>query len=126
MKQAVVAALNRILDDPGLVHISPTLRPAPLTVTKLQNEVNHELSKARPDISRTRELLLLLAVEKYASCVDAKADLAFRAIFENHEPAAAFDRGLFDATVQKVSIAGTGNLFLHLKNGQVLPEPDQP
>ena len=93
-------------------------------MTKLQNEVNRELSKVKPDITQARELLLSLAAEKYDSCGDAKAELAFRAIFENHVPAVDFDRGLFDATVHKVLIAGTGKLFLQLKNGQVLSETD--
>jgi hypothetical protein len=123
IKILVRDAMNNILNNPCVIHISQPLRPTPMTVTKLQNEINREMSKAKPGISETQNLLLTIAAEKYASCGNAQADLAFRAIFENHEPASQFDRGLFDSTVDKVFISATGAVSLRLKNGQTLPEP---
>jgi hypothetical protein len=122
-KQLACGTLNWIIDNPGVLHISQPLRPTPVAVTKLQNEINREMSKVKPDVSEAQNLILTLAAEKYAYCADAQADLAFRALFENHEPASQFDRGLFDSTVDKVFISATGAVSLRLKNGQILPEP---
>ncbi len=122
MKNAIASVLQHIIDNPGLLHTGPQLRPTPLAVTRLQNEINREMSKTQPDTNSTQKMLLSLAAEKYASCCDIQAALAFRALFENHEPASQFDRGLFVATVDKVFISDTGAVYLRLKNGQMIPD----
>ena len=122
IKNAVSGLLNDIIQNPGILQTGQSPRPASLAANRLQNEVNREMSKAKPDTGHTQNLLLSLAAEKYAACVDTHTTFTLCAIFQNHEPANQFDRGLFDDTVQKVMVAGDGIITLRLKNGWTLPD----
>ena len=126
VKTSVIALLNEIINDPSLVRTGQPLRKESLAVIKLQNEVNREMSKPKPDAGHVQRLLLSLAAEKYASRCDTHFTLALRAIFESHKPADHLDCRLFDATVDKVLIAENGKISLRLKNGQILPAAEQP
>jgi len=123
LKHIVNALLNDIIRNSALLKASQPNHQEPIAVIKLQNEVNQEMSKARPGAD-TQKLLLSLSAEKYTACNDTHSTLAIREIFEKHEPADQFNCGLFVAAVGKVLVSRDAHITLRLKNGQVLPGPD--
>ena len=121
IKSSVIMLLNNIIKDPGVLQVKKSPNREPLAVIKLQNEINREMSRAKPDAGIAKSLLLSLAAEKYAGCADTHSILALRAVFEGHKPADYFECELFDVAASKVLVAGNGNISIRLKTGQTLP-----
>jgi len=123
LENIVCAILNDIIRNQAMLESSRPHYQDSLAVIKLQNEINREMSKSKPDAG-TQKLLFSLAAEKYAVCRDIHSTLTLRTIFKKHKPAAQFDCGLFDAAVDKVLVSKNADIKLRLKNGQLLPRQD--
>lgn len=119
--RAVTDALNAIIQAPDMLRTSSSPRPASLSVTKLQNELNREMDKANADADSIQHLLFALAAEKYAACDDDSQIIMLREAFQTHNPINQFDSALFKNTVDKALISNDGTASLLLKNGQTLP-----
>lgn len=125
LTNVVAATLDFVAQNPGALRADPdTSLPSSLAVIKLQNEINRESGKVKPDAEHLRSLLLACAAEKYAAIDDTAGIIAeLREAFAAHYPTGLFNRTLFEKTVDKVFITANGTALLQLKNGQTLPEP---
>lgn len=91
-----------------------------LGVIRLQNEIDHALSRQEPDLPQIRQSILALASQKYAITEGAEDDGAFSLPRLNSSDLDA--QGLKDITKQ-ITVTYTSATALILKNGQIIQPP---
>lgn len=120
----ICTAMNTVIAQPELLGRSERhLYELSLDITKLNNQINRELEKAKMDSDYVKLLIFNNAAEKYASCKDCEATYLteqLRERFKNQPPLIEFDPTLFDETVKQVLIEQDGTVHLKMINDQVI------
>lgn len=94
-----------------------------LGVIRLQNEIDHALSRPEPDLPQIRQSILMLAAQKYAAMQEAEDDGGMLADSLSQLGSSGLDvQGLRDITAQ-IKITYTSVTALVLKNGQIIQPP---
>ena len=123
METAVTEIINRIINNPFLLRPAK-IQPAPnLEVTRLNNEINRQLSETEINRDYITALLLKSAAAEYNSCDDGESDRQtgrLREIFSKEKPIDEFNGGLFEKTVRRLYIAQDGEVTLELTNHQLI------
>lgn len=91
-----------------------------LGVIRLQNEIDHALSRPEPDLPKMRQSILALASQKYAFTEDAEDAGAFS--LSQLNPGGLDAQGLMDIT-ERITVTYTSVTALVLKNGQIIQPP---
>lgn len=120
-----IDSLDAIGSNPDIIGKPHVIQPPSLSVTRLQNEWQREMSKVHPDAEKARSILYQLTAEKYAEIDDApQIALALRNVFAGYEPNGQLHTEVFERVVDKVLIDADGTVALRLKNGQILPQKE--
>lgn len=94
-----------------------------LGVIRLQNEIDHVLSRPEPDLPQIRQSILMLAAQKYAVMQEAEDDGGMLADSLSQLGGSGLDvQGLRGITAQ-IKITYTSVTALVLKNGQIIQPP---
>lgn len=94
-----------------------------LGVIRLQNEIDHVLSRPEPDLPQIRQSILMLAAQKYAAMQEAEDDGGMLADSLSQLGGSGLDvQGLRGITAQ-IKITYTSVTALVLKNGQIIQPP---
>lgn len=88
-----------------------------LGVIRLQNEIDHALSRPEPDLAQIRQNILALASQKYAFAEDAEDGGVLS--LPRLNPNGLDTQGLKDVT-ERITVTYTSATALVLKNGQII------
>lgn len=119
--ESIESLQNHLTKNPELAAAPPKedIR-IDLGVMRLQNEIDHALSRQEPDLPQIRQSILTLASQKYTFTEDAEDAGTFS--LPKLNPGGLDIQGLKDITEQ-ITVTYTSVTALVLKNGQIIQPP---
>lgn len=91
-----------------------------LGVIRLQNEIDHALSRPEPDLPQIRQSILNLAAQKYAAMQEAEDDGGMLADSLSQLRGNGYDAQGLRSITEQIEITYTSATALVLKNGQII------
>lgn len=116
--ESIESLQNHLTENPELAMAPPKEDSRiDLGVIRLQNEIDHALSRQEPDLPQIRQSILALASQKYAFAEDAEDSEAFS--LSQLNPSGLDAQGLKGIT-ERITVTYTSATALVLKNGQII------
>ena len=116
--ESIESLQNHLTENPELAAAPPKEDSRiDLGVIRLQNEIDHALSRPEPDLPQIRQSILALASQKYAFAEDAKEAGTFS--LSQLNPSGLDAQGLKGIT-ERITVTYTNATALVLKNGQII------
>lgn len=122
--ESVEALQSHLVENPQLA-VTPQKadRRIDLGVIRLQNEIDHALSRPEPDLSQIRQSILNLAAQKYAAIQEAENDSETLADSLSQLGDSGLDAQGLKGITEQIQITYTSATALVLKNGQIIQPP---
>ncbi len=117
----VLALLNHLISNPGLIQQPPKPAGSQAEIIKLEKELEALLEHQPIDEESAKALTRQIAAAQYAAIPDEEYEtLRLRRLFAQAEPMEELDANLLKNAVSHVQPAYGGIASLRLKNGQII------
>ena len=122
--ESIGSLQSHLAENPQMaVMLQNADRRIDLGVIRLQNEIDHALSRPEPDLPQIRQSILALAAQKYAAMQEAEDDGGMLAGSLSQLRGSGLDVQGLKVITEKIEITYTRVTALVLKNGQIIQPP---